>query len=90
MSNLEVVNSQGFATGADIEEIIEAVAPVLSEYPPDHQLIACLTICLIMLNPTMEFEVLQRGVNGAADWISKFVVANAGVDWAEVPSTKMN
>lgn len=80
MEDTTLIRETGFATGAEINSIISKIAPVISGYPPDHQLIACLSICFIMMNPHLDFATLQQGVGGASNWISDFIEQTSGLE----------
>lgn len=90
MNDFTIKRETGYATGADIDEIISQVAPAIQGYDPDLQLIACLSICFIMMNPHIEFETLQLGVAGASGWIADFVARHANLDFVPLKPEQMN
>lgn len=82
----------GLATNGEIADIIEAIAPILDQYPIDHKLIALSASLLITLNPEITLDALKVGVDVVITSASKYVAAGLSndVEWEDVPPSKLN
>lgn len=64
---------QQTATGKEIEEIINEIAPIIQDKPSAHVMMACLALAMIIQHPDIEPEDLQRGVKEASEWMALYV-----------------
>ena len=56
------------ATGADIQKVLEAVQPVIADFPRTHVMMACLALALMVQDPELSIEELHDGVVGMSQW----------------------
>lgn len=66
MSTVTVTNS---IPGAAVAEIIEAMEPLLLDFPRTHVIIACLTLAVLGQNTDISPEELHDIVKGASQYI---------------------
>lgn len=64
---------EAVATGEEINTIIHALEPTLSNFRADRVCIACLSIVIAAMDPEMPIEKLQEGVKGASEWIVAYI-----------------
>ena len=76
------------ATGAQIQDIVDAVAPILEQWPRSHVLIACISIAILLTYPDITPEKLKQGVKGASQWICTFLGAEDST--GQIPKEKLN
>ena len=76
------------ATGAQIQDIVDAVGPVLEQWPRSHVLIACISIAILLTYPDITPEQLKRGVKGASQWICMFLEAED--ETGKIPKALLN
>ena len=75
------------ATGAEIQEIVDTVGPILEQWPRSHVLIACISIAILLTHPNITPEELQKGVKGTSQWICAFLGAE---DSMRIPKELLN
>ena len=76
------------ATGAQIQDIVDAVGPVLEQWPRSHVLIACISIAILLTYPDITPEQLKRGVKWASQWICMFLEAED--ETGKIPKALLN
>ena len=69
MSDMIPTIDRAYATGEQIEAIINKVEPILDGELKNHVVIAMTVLLLITMKPTISAEQLQEGVKNVTDYI---------------------
>ena len=68
--NEQIIYSK--TTGKEIQDIVEAMEPVLEGKLSANVLMACLALAIIIQCPNLTPEQLSTGVRGASEWIALY------------------
>ncbi len=77
------------ADGEEIFDIIDKLEPVLKDETAPNAVIACLSLAIMLQNPSLALMKLQEAVLGASRWIALFLSANE-LPGADIPKEKLN
>jgi hypothetical protein len=61
------------ASGKELEEIMDQLDPILSQYENNQVIMACLATAFIWQDPSITPSRLEDGVFGASQWIANFL-----------------
>jgi hypothetical protein len=91
---MSLTETRTYASSAELAEAIEKLEPIITDMDPNILIMACLSICLIILKPNIDFDGLQDGIAGASKWMAEHVDSLESFDDAllnlNTPISEMN
>lgn len=73
-------------TAQEIGDVAEKIRQAVMEYHPYSVVLACLTVAIVLNNPSIKLEKLIDGVQKASQWIALFSMDLDGIS----PGAKAN
>jgi hypothetical protein len=78
-----------YSTGADVAKVVDSIEPILSGFPDQDVIMACISIAICLQHPSISADQLTDAVYGATKWIADYLEFLDTAP-AQLPANKVN